>query len=104
MGARQELPERLAAQHVRAGAGEELVGRVRLAALELLGDERAAEAADVVAHPAFEPAERQMVLPRGRHPAPPQPELPPLDCIRWRADGILAGAARERTRGTMDDY
>ena len=46
-------------QHVRAGARAEPIGRVRLAARELLGGERAAEPLDVVAHPAFEPVERQ---------------------------------------------
>src|SRR5438132_11236114 len=94
MGARQQLTERLAPQYVRAGAGEKLVGRVRLAARELLGGERTAEPVDVAAHPAFEPAERQTVLPRGRHLTPRQPAPPSLDCIRWRADGILPAAAR----------
>jgi hypothetical protein len=70
MGARQQLAERLAPQYIGTAAGEELEGRVRLAAFEVLGGERAAEPGDVVAHPALEPAERQIMLPKGRHRAP----------------------------------
>ena len=44
----QQLARRLAAQHVRLSAGGELVGRVRLAALELLDFERPGETVDVV--------------------------------------------------------
>ena len=67
MGARQELAERLAPQHVRTSTGEQLIGRVRLAAGELLGGERATKPFDVAAHPDFEPVERQIVLSRYRH-------------------------------------
>src|SRR5215472_3633437 len=98
MGARQELARRLAPQHVWAGTGEQLVGRVRLAAFELVGSERAAEPVNMLGHPLFEPDKRQVVLPRGRHLAPPQPASLPLDCIRWRADGILLAAASRGPR------
>jgi hypothetical protein len=51
----QQIPEGLAPQNIRPGGGNELVGGIGLAALEPLGNERAAEPVDVIAHPAFEP-------------------------------------------------
>ena len=54
MGAGQQLAGRLAAQHVGAGGRDELVGRVGLAALELLDGERPGEAVDVGRQPLLE--------------------------------------------------
>ena len=59
MGRRQELAGRLAAQHVApAGAVGQPIGRVGLAALELLGLQRRHEALDMGRH---EPGERPLV-------------------------------------------
>ena len=51
VGARQERPGRLAPQHVKAGAGLQLVGRVRLPAGEAVGgDKRGKQAAALLIH------------------------------------------------------
>src|SRR3546814_1220005 len=47
MGSLDELPRRLASQHIAARRSHQLVGRVRLAALELLDRKRACEALNI---------------------------------------------------------
>src|SRR5215831_20015182 len=59
MGAWQQIPERFAPQNIRSGCSGELIGGIGLPALEPFGNDRAAEPVDVIAHPAFEPTERQ---------------------------------------------
>ncbi len=51
---RQQLSRRLAAQHVLRPRGGELVGGVRLPALELLDRQRSLEAFHMLGHPALE--------------------------------------------------
>src|SRR6516164_8160780 len=98
MGARQQLAQRLAPQHVIAGVGEQLVGRVRLAALELLDSKRTAKPIDVVAHPSFEAGERQIVLFRGRHLAPPPGRRLPSIVYDGERAVSCPQPSRERTR------
>src|SRR5439155_14862311 len=62
--ARQERPGRLPPQHVEAGGGIELVGRVRLPAAEAFGGKRTPEPLDMVAQPSIEPVEREVVVRR----------------------------------------
>jgi hypothetical protein len=57
MGARKQLARRLASKHVGAGRSDQLVGRVGLAALELLDPQRASESRDVRLHPLLEPSD-----------------------------------------------
>src|SRR5215469_1313330 len=101
MGAWQQIPERFAPQNIRSASSGELIGRIGLPALEPLGDERAAEPVDVIAHPAFEPTKRQSNrVPTDRcptrgtppvadsHLAPHTPAIPTVDVYRpGRASG-----------------
>jgi hypothetical protein len=56
------MAERLTAQNIDPGISDKLVGGIGLAALEPLGGERTTEPVDVIAHPAFDPTEREIVL------------------------------------------
>ena len=77
----QELARRLAAQDVLAAARRQVVGRVRLAAAELLDSERAGKAGHVQAHVALERAQVEaMLLPdlRGARDHPVVPLRAPV--------------------------
>ena len=83
MGRGQELARRLAAQHIAGAAGGEAIGRVGLAALELLDLQLAGKARDVLPHPGRERALLEAVLVAHRHRAgeflgDAHPGIPPV--------------------------
>src|SRR3712207_5431297 len=58
----QEQARWLAAEHIVLRRRDQLVGRIRLAALELLDRKRTAEVLDMLAHPGLKPGNVEAVL------------------------------------------